>query len=58
MVASWYVNEGFWMALQAGISIWWAFRFGGKFKSQICQVPKLTLLLGFLAGVIFASHGF
>ena len=46
------------MALQAGISIWWAFRFGGKFKSQICEVPKLTLLLGFLAGVIFASYGF
>ena len=46
------------MALQAGISIWWAFWFGGKFKSQICEVPKLTLLLGFLAGVIFASHGF
>ena len=43
---------------QAGISIWGESRFGGKFKSQICQVPKLPLLHGFLAGIIFASYDF
>ena len=35
VVAQSWVNQGFWMALQAGISIWWANRFGGKFKSHM-----------------------
>ena len=40
------------------ISDWKDIRLGGKFKSQICQVPKLPLLHGFLAGVTFASYAF
>ena len=44
------------MALQAGISDWWANRFGGKFELQICHVPEILLLEKFLAGAIFASH--
>ena len=40
------ILDGLW---KRGISIWWAFRFGGKFKSQICHKSDLPLLPGFLA---------
>ena len=51
-------NLGLKMAILEWIPDWKDIRLGRKFKSQICQVPKLPLLHGFLAGVICASYGF
>ena len=43
------------MAILQWISDWKDIRFGGKFKSQICQILNYHY---YIVGVIFASHCF